>query len=314
MLFVLSSCGFILTDHSNDYLKEKQIEPIAIPDETESRQIIDFYPVEPLEEKVSQNFRVPRPEQVFSSGTSNEIRMHKLGELRWLYVEILPSSSWPIMRNFWESSKFGLQGNDPNQGILESQEYIVNNQVTKFITKIEHGIRQASTEIFISHLIESDGSWIRVDQDQNLEEEVLRSALDYLAASPSSGGTSLVALNLNLGQKAALKQDTENKSFIELDLEYARAWAAVDRALQEAMIEVKDLNREDGVFYVEFSNKIQDRGFFSKIFRRSEQKASFIINIEKINDDRCSVTVVSESELGSIMERDLLSEINQSLS
>ena len=110
--------------------------------------------------------------------------------------------------------------------------------------KVEHGIRQASSEIFISHLIYEEDEWIRLEGEENLEEETMRKVLDYFATTPSSGGTSLVALNLNYGQKAALIQDDDKNSFIELNLEYARAWAAVDRALKEAFIDVNDLDRE----------------------------------------------------------------------
>ena len=48
----------------------------------------------------------------------------------------------------------------------------------------------------------------------------------------------------------------DDSSFIELNLEYARAWAAVDRALKEALIDVNDLDRDEGsVFYVNFSQE-----------------------------------------------------------
>ena len=150
--------------------------------------------------------------------------MHKLGELRWVYVETLPSSAWPVMKDFWISSNYGLSLSNPNTGIIESKtiENLENN--SKFIMKIEHGIRQASSEVFVSHVVQQNGEWIRVSGEDNLEAKVLRQVLDYFASSPSSGGTSLVALNLNYGQKAVLKQSEDNQnSFIELNLEYARS-------------------------------------------------------------------------------------------
>ena len=61
-------------------------------------------------------YEIPMPQQVFSSGTSNEVRMHKLGELRWVYVETLPSSAWPIMKDFWTASNYGLSLSNPNTG------------------------------------------------------------------------------------------------------------------------------------------------------------------------------------------------------
>ena len=317
LALILGSCGWILEDHRYDYLKEKQSEPKEISSEQSTRPIIDFYPIPSTEEDlVGDSYEIPLPAQVFSSGSTNEIRMHKLGEIRWLYVEALPSSVWPLMKDFWASSNFGLSYEDPNLGIFESQELQVNSKQTKLQMKIEHGIRQASSEIFLSHLIKNtDNNWIRVPVEDNLEDDVLRDALDFLTDAPSTGGTSLVALNLNLGQKAVLKQSEDGSNFIEMNLEFPRAWAAVDRALKEALITVNDLDRTNGVFFVSFTRE-EEEGFVKKLFTRSKNSKNpdFKIYVKKIDQSKCTITVDSASEAGENFERDLLSEINQSLS
>ena len=317
LALILDSCGWILEDHRYDYLKEKQSAPIEIYSEQSTRPIIDFYPIPGTEEDlVGDSYEVPLPAQVFSSGSTNEIRMHKLGEIRWLYVEALPSSVWPLMKDFWASSNFGLSYEDPNSGIFESQELQVNSKQTKLQMKIEHGIRQASSEIFLSHLIKNtDNNWIRVPVEDNLEDDVLRDALDFLSDAPSTGGTSLVALNLNLGQKAALKQSEDGSNFIEMNLEFPRAWAAVDRALKEALITVNDLDRTNGVFFVSFTQE-EEEGFVKRLFKRNKNSKNpeFKIYVKKIGQNKCTITVDSASEAGQNFERDLLSEINQSLS
>ncbi len=317
LALILGSCGWILEDHRYDYLEEKQSEPIEISSEQSTRPIIDFYPIPRTEEDlVGDSYEIPLPAQVFSSGSTNEIRMHKLGEIRWLYVETLPSSVWPLMKDFWASSNFGLSYEDPNSGIFESQELQVNSKQTKFQMKIEHGIRQASSEIFLSHLIKNtDNNWIRVPVEDNLEDDVLRDALDFLSDAPSTGGTSLVALNLNLGQKAVLKQSEDGSNFIEMNLEFPRAWAAVDRALKEALITVNDLDRTNGVFFVSFTQE-EEEGFVRRLFTRNKNSKNpdFKIYVKKIGQNKCTITVDSASEAGKNFERDLLSEINQSLS
>ena len=182
--------------------------------------------------------------------------------------------------------------------------------------KIEHGIRQASSEIFLSHLIKNtDNNWIRVPVEDNLEDDVLRDALDFLSDAPSTGGTSLVALNLNLGQKAVLKQSEDGSNFIEMNLEFPRAWAAVDRALKEALITVNDLDRTNGVFFVSFTQK-EEEGFVKRLFKRNKntKNPDFKIYVKKIGQNKCTITVDSASEAAESFERDLLSEINQSLS
>ena len=52
---------------------------------------------------------------------------------------------------------------------------------------------------------------------EHIEDEVLRSALDFLSTTTATGGTSLVALNLNFGQKALLKQSEDGSDYIEMN-------------------------------------------------------------------------------------------------
>lgn len=310
----ISSCSYFLTDHKNDYLKEKQEKSLTLPEDLDTRPIIDFYPINSIpSENTIAEYDIPLPQQVFSSGTSNEVRMHKLGEIRWVYVETLPSSAWPMMNDFWVTSGYGLAKTDPTSGIIESDNLGNAEEETKLVMKVEHGIRQASSEIFISHITKIDDQWIRVQGEENLEEETMRKVLDYFASTPPSGGTSLVALNLNYGQKASLKQDENKSNFIELNLEYARAWAAVDRALKEALIDVNDLDREEGVFYVNFSREEQ-KGFVRRMFSGDSFKGEYRILVKEVNEKTCTVTIIAQGEEAKAFERELLSEINQSLS
>ena len=314
-LMILTSCSYFLTDHKNDYLKEKQTKSIVLPDDQASRPIVDYFPINTENnEQVGTDYEIPIPQQVFSSGTSNEVRMHKLGELRWVYVETLPSSAWPVMKDFWTASDYGLSLSNPNTGIIESNRVESNGKETKLIMKIEHGIRQASSEVFVSHVVQQNEEWVRVTGENNLEAKVLRQVLDYFASSPSSGGTSLVALNLNYGQKAVLKQSDNKDNFIELNLEYARSWAAVDRALKEALITVKDLDRDQGIFFVEFSKQGEEKGFIRRLFSSESFVGNYQVIVKEINENTCMVTIVSDSDDAKVFERDLLSEINQSLS
>ena len=314
LTFILSSCSYFLTDHKNDYLNEKQEKSLNFPDNLNTRPIIDYYPINTVsQENVGSQYEIPMPQQVFSSGTSNEVRMHRLGEIRWVYVETLPSSAWPMMNDFWVTSGYGLAKSDPTSGIIVSSNLGTADQETKLVMKVEHGIRQASSEIFITHITNIEGQWIRVQGEENLEEVTMRKVLDYFASTPPSGGTSLVALNLNYGQKASLKQDESKSNFIELNLEYARAWAAVDRALKEALIDVNDLDREEGVFYVNFSRE-EEKGFVRRMFSGDSFKGEYRILVKEINEKTCTVTIIAQGEEAKAYERELLSEINQSLS
>ncbi|MDG2060483.1 MAG: outer membrane protein assembly factor BamC [SAR86 cluster bacterium] len=315
-VFSLSSCSLLLDDHRNDYLQESQIDELKLKDEENPGSIVDFYPIPNDKELNLLTYDVPQPEQFFSSGTTNEIRLHKLGELRWVYIESLPSSIWPLMKNYWTQSGYGISFENPDTGIIQSEEVDVQGNTTRLEMKLEHGIRQASSEIFVKHsALDDSGQELRVSTEENLEESILRGVLDYLSdSSRQKSGTSLVALNLNIGKKATLRKRNDGESIIQMNLEFARAWAAVDRALKEALISVYDLDRENGIFYVNFSKK-KEAGFLGKLFRSDNRSAtrSFRISVEEIAKEKCIVTILDiDKELE--LSRDLLSEINQSLS
>ena len=312
-----TSCSLVFDDHKYDYLKEDQINAIKVEGTDTPPEIVDYYPIPSGKQNLEQDYEILPPEQFFSSGTTNEIRLHKLGEIGWVYIESLPSSVWPVMKNFWAQTKYGISLDNPDTGIIRSNELSLNGMITILEMRLEHGIRQASSEIFITHLQKNSfGEWTRVEAENNLEEVVLRSSLEYLSdGATQQGGTSLVALNLNLGKKATLRKNVNGESVIQMNLEFARAWAAVDRALKEALISVSDLDRENGIFYVNFSKK-QELGFFKKLLgskNSSSKEKIFQVFVKEIDKDKCLVTIIGKGDQLEL-SRDLLSEINQSLS
>ena len=88
---------------------------------------------------------IPAPRQIFSSGESNEVQLRRLGELMWVYVETLPSTSWPITKNYFEASPMSIIDADPDAGIM----LIKHSDNLNLKITIEHGIKEASTEIFL---------------------------------------------------------------------------------------------------------------------------------------------------------------------
>ena len=105
LLLILASCVSDPSKQSRTaYLLEEEdntlsevIEDITI--------LLDLYPINGEIDKEKLSYELQRPRQFFSSGSNNEIRLHKLGQIRWLYVESLPSSVWPILNQYIENEK-----------------------------------------------------------------------------------------------------------------------------------------------------------------------------------------------------------------
>lgn len=310
LLLILVSCVSDPSKQSrNAYLLEEEdntlsevIEDITI--------LLDLYPINGEIDKEKLSYELQRPRQFFSSGSNNEIRLHKLGQIRWLYVESLPSSVWPILNQYIENENdLSIGISDPDEGVIETEIFNRKDKEVKYRFKVEHGIRQASTELFFTELVKQENDWAILDNDNSEADDFLRKLLDYFSSATVSQGTSLVALNLNQGRKSEVINTDDGKSYIKLSIGFARTWAALNRALKEAAISVKDLNREEGYVLINYGLP-EEEGILARL-RKSEPKEYKII-VRSSSDDLTQIMLDSE-EWNDELES-LLSEINQSLS
>ena len=310
LLLILVSCVSDPSKQSrNAYLLEEEdntlsevIEDITI--------LLDLYPINGEIDKEKLSYELQRPRQFFSSGSNNEIRLHKLGQIRWLYVESLPSSVWPILNQYIENENdLSIRISDPDEGVIETEIFNRKDKEVKYRFKVEHGIRQASTELFFTELVKQENDWAILDNDNSEAEEFLRNLLDYFSSATVSQGTSLVALNLNQGRKSEVINTDDGKSYIKLSIGFARTWAALNRALKEAAISIKDLNREEGYVLINYGLP-EEEGILARL-RKSEPKEYKII-VRSSSEDLTQIMLDSE-EWNDELES-LLSEINQSLS
>ena len=310
LLLILVSCVSDPSKQSrNAYLLEEEdntlsevIEDITI--------LLDLYPINGEIDKEKLSYELQRPRQFFSSGSNNEIRLHKLGQIRWLYVESLPSSVWPILNQYIENENdLSIGISYPDEGVIETEIFNRKDKEVKYRFKVEHGIRQASTELFFTELVKKENDWAILDNDNSEADDFLRKLLDYFSSATVSQGTSLVALNLNQGRKSEVINTDDGKSYIKLSIGFARTWAALNRALKEAAINVKDLNREEGYVLINYGLP-EEEGILARL-RKSEPKEYKII-VRSSSDDLTQIMLDSE-EWNDELES-LLSEINQSLS
>ncbi len=310
LLLILASCVSDPSKQSrNAYLLEEEDNTLSevIEDIT---VLLDLYPINGEIDKEKLSYELQRPRQFFSSGSNNEIRLHKLGQIRWLYVESLPSSVWPILNQYIENENdLSIRISDPDVGVIETEIFNRKDKEVKYRFKVEHGIRQASTELFFTELVKQENDWAILDNDNSEADEFLRKLLDYFSSATVSQGTSLVALNLNQGRKSEVINTNDGKSYIKLSIGFARTWAALNRALKEAAINVKDLNREEGYVLINYGLP-EEEGILARL-RKSEPKEYKII-VRSSSEDLTQIMLDSE-EWNDELES-LLSEINQSLS
>ena len=56
------------------------------------------------------------PGQYFSSDSENELRLHKLGEIRWIYLSLEPSKAWPMLQEYLKNDKELVYNSVKNHG------------------------------------------------------------------------------------------------------------------------------------------------------------------------------------------------------
>ena len=316
-LFLMTGCSSLtgpdgaFPDTRYDFLDEELSGGIVPTDDLELNEE-DHYPINTTSgDTVFQE--VPKPRQVFSAGGASEVQLRRLGELLWVSVETLPSTTWPITRSYWETSEFQLLDADPETG-----EMLIDfNEEVNFKMTIEHGIKESSSEIFLSVVKKSEN--VNVDFETDKIQPFLEDIVNYIADSVGTfSGTSLAAQSLNDRKKSRIFSENE-RTVIELDLSFERAWSTVSRAINASQIISNDRNREEGIFYVSLS--VEEESNISRfnplvLFRNnpSEQIADpeYMIFVTRSGS---KTLIKAEAMSGSLADaEDLISVLNESLS
>ena len=225
-----------------------------------------------------------------------------------VYLGLEPSAVWPLTIQFLETNKnLSLDSFDPNTGTISSKKFKKNNIESKYVFKIERGLQQSSSEIFVSQLNKINNSWQIVSSKDSKLDELINEFYEYLSSSDPSTGTSLVALNLNASNKTEVISDDESgMSKIKLRINFARAWAALRRSLLLAGYKIIDEDRNEGVFYLEYIVR-------RSLLDRREDITSVEILVKETNSNECLISTSLGLENKDLSD-EIISEINQSLS
>ena len=320
IIFILtfSSCSYltgpdgVFPDTQYEFLDDELSTGVITTNDLDLEMEEDHYPIV-SPDKNTIFAEVPKPRQIFSAGGKSEVQLRRLGELLWVYVETLPSTTWPITRSYWETSEFQLLDADPELGVM----IIDFDDEINFKITIEHGIKESSSEIFLSGSDKNGDSDIELDQEQT--QPYLEDLVNYIADSVGTfSGTSLAAQSLNDKKKSRIFSDNE-RTIIELDLNFERAWSTVSRAITGSKIISNDRNREEGIFYVSLSPDEDSNNSrfnpFSFLKRNPDEQIAdpeYIIFVTRAGS---KTLIKAESLAGSVEDaEDLLSILNESLS
>ena len=307
IIFLVSCASNPENNKSNKYLSAKDKESVEKILGQNISKSVDLYPIPTTDVEVPKKvYELPLPKQYFSSEENNELRLHKLGEIRWIYLSLEPSKAWPMLQEYLnENSDLNISNANPETGEIFTKEIDRNNLKNRFVFKVESGLQRESTEIFISNETLNGSTWMKNSEDDEYIKSVSTNILNGLSEMGSVTGTSLVALNLNSTDKTEVFVDKDGFSKIRLMVNFPRAWSALQRTLTIAEFNINDFDREEGVFITEIKS---EEGFFG----RGETKEIKIF-VEKIAQNETIISVLMQEQDKDIVQ-EIISQINQVLS
>ena len=253
-------------------------------DQLQSLEVLDEFPFPPKSPSSIKEGEVPRPKKIFSSQGSENVEVRRLGEIYWIYIEALPSKSWPLIKDFLLDNEYELLNDDPTQGKITAKK------ASQFFLTLEHGIKNNSSEIY---LLDSSNN----SMELNYFEELAAYISENL---PGYEGNSIAAQGLNLNKKARIVY-VKKEIGIEFRLPFDRTWSALSKAVEKADLKIADRNRE--LKYIQIKLDDEDEGFFRNLF--SAQNASEVEADYEL--------IFSESEGNTILEFKKLSDVEVSV-
>ena len=223
-------------------------EELNTGNELDSLEVVNEFPIPAKGQNFIKEGELPRPKKIFSSTGSENVEVRRLGEIYWIYVEALPSKSWPLIKDYLAQSNYNLVNEDPSIGKIRAEKNIF------FDITLEHGIKNNSSEIYLLD-----------DDNKSLELESFEELAAYISLNlPGYEGNSIAAQGLNLNKKARIVY-VKKEIGIEFRLPYDRTWSALSRAVDKAGLVVADRNRE--LKYIQIKLEEQQEGFFVDLFR-----------------------------------------------
>ena len=301
-----------------DYVSSKKAKKLEIPPDLDDVNSSNKYSIngQPTSLKQYQNKDNEKNLVNLIDEKKMKIKVVKSGAMRWLVVPAGQKEVWPVVENFWEDMGFDVSSSK-RTGIIETRwiaegdlredqdalgkfdawlDALANTGTRrKFRTRIEEGVEDGTTEIYLSQRSILNGlsehkerkknhfkgsisqeyiyklpEYISDDDEQeevmvsNFKEDDLEIQYELLRRLMVKLGTSDLSAKKSLDTAVEIKNaeliNQEDYRYIKLNDNYSRAWRRLSLAIDMVGFLVEDKNRSDGIFYIKYSNLEIDEG------------------------------------------------------
>lgn len=293
---VVSGCSWVESyDRNEIYLEAESAPRVVIPEGLDEPEFVDIMAIPAVNDSrgiAGQTADMGLPDALSTTFGIEQIVLRRLGEERWIFLDSPPAVIWPKIVQYWAANNIRAEVTNPRDGVLESvwvtgaganaEQTLADitsgnssaNLQHKFRLIVEPGIRSGSTEVYLTQRQTSGQpgrpNWQGDSDDGELENEMLTKLAFYLGETINDPVISVVAIE-NRGTKAELIPDRV-RPLLLYKLDFERAWATVGGALENARLEVEDLDRTSRIYYVYYDESDErEPGFLGRFFGDDEE-------------------------------------------
>lgn len=234
------------------------------------------------------------------------------GQFRYVHVAVPPERVWPLLQDFWASVGLAVKYQDAATGIIQTEwaenkanlpKDIIRATIGKALdvvydtgTRDQYRARMeraedGTTNIFITHRQmvevlkgpqEESTIWQPGPNDPELEAVMLTRLAQMLERefNPAAKPEEQKAVEALAAQKyqpmSHIEQGPDgNPAAVIIDEPFDRAWRRVGVALDRAGFEVRDRDRSQGLFMINYldpeyeQQKKSEQGFFANLFSKT---------------------------------------------
>lgn len=337
----------LFVDRRDDYVKARQLPPLEVPKDMHAAQLEDPLPIPAVPAQPNAVYfveRAPLPEAIYTSDNRGEVRIQRLAQRRWLAIPESPTTVWPKLKQFLAENRMAVTFEEATEGRIDTDWFVVApveaekyRDVVRLVLqekrqaeglktgkerlrlRLEGGLQDQSSEIHLRHENDSQGvpsenglaSLAKVTSAlPTAEDELLKELGAYIAARVSEQTVSRVASNILGVNKAQMDRDPDGSPVLRLRLDFERAWAAVNKALENGGVEVTSDDSATGTYTIRVSDAVfagEKPGFFKRMISFGGDKPQDLkLQLEGKGEE---FTVLVQDQNGQPADKDLAQQV-----
>lgn len=336
VLATAGGCGLV-QDRSDNYQQARLAEGLKLPESLADRKVNPAYSIPEAGEQgrraLVNSADIPKPPDLTENILDENHVVETAGDQAWLLVNEKPGRVWPSVVRFLTDQGLEVEYENPRVGLLQTEAVNYSLRARDFLdlgdedstartvvqARVSPGVRRNTSEVQL-RVRKLDGpadeflQWPPESEHFDLEERLLERMSDYMQAQEGVKSYSRAARDIAEDPRVRLMVPDNASARIELDLNYERAWAEVSRALEESGVPVVDINRSEGLWYLDYrSEEARTSGFW---FWKSidEPRFTYQVQLQRTEEGPLWVTAQEAPNYDGIDRSErLLSEIYENL-